>query len=180
MPRRLALVVAVVALCHLAVAPLELEGQGRRLRRIEVPEGETADLPGELLPPLPTREACIETVEAVADAYGSPELRDLLAEDFPNRSEFLDAISRAKQRVSGLELRIESIESTRILPWRVVATAEADGATVYGLQADCVADVRFRAVFDGSTSGQRAVTEPQRDEWRIVFTQIVSRRGAGS
>lgn len=172
MLRHLVAPIALLALLH-AMAPTAA-AQARRLREIEVREEPAADLLGELVPPLPEREACNDAVRRIAAAYGDAELADYLSDDFPNRAELLDALDRAAQRVSNLELRIESIESTRVLEWRVAERSEVDDGTTYELTSDCVVDVRARAVFDGSTSGRRVVTDPVRDEWRLRFTAIVT------
>jgi len=153
----------VLAVAGLAIFPVALDGQARRLSKIPVFKHKGESLPG--APLLPTPAECQEAVRRIAAAYAPDsvdELAPLLARDFPNRSEFLDALRRADLRVSRLELRVESVERTLIQPW-----THDEGPNVWS--ADCIADVRTRLIYDDPATGKRTVSDPDRAEWQIRF-----------
>ena len=150
--------------------------QAREFEKIEVPEeqeGETTRAPEEIAPSLPTDQACEEAVRAIAGAYEPGRLEEYLHEEFPNRSELLDALRRADLRVTNIELFVESVEGTRILPWQIVEEESTDQGTRYHLASDCVADVRTRLVFEDPETGERTVRDVGRAEWRVRFRVTV-------
>ncbi len=151
--------------------------QGRTLKRIKTVE--SAELPDEvaaIAADLPERQQCVDAAYDIAAAYGA-DVESVLHEDFPNRAEFINALQRSALRVSSLELAVESVEAARIQPWQLLGSEEGDDNTVYTLVSDCIVDIRMRVVFDGSTSGQRAVSDVVRGEWRIRFTSEATVQG---
>lgn len=141
------------------------EAQRRRLRKIDPPK--PAEVEGEVVEGLvpPTATACETAARRIAAAYGSDGLRGLLHEDFPNRDEVLDALSRSGLRVSRLELGVESVGALEIEPWRLAG----DGIAI----SDCHLDVRTLLSFDDLETGERQAV-PGRHRWRIRFTRVLA------
>jgi len=158
-------VLSVAALCLLIATPLF--SQARKLKRIKrpAPTVEQKAARGDL-PPLPDHSLCEARVREIAKSYGAGDIAHFLAADFPNRGEFLDALERARQRATSIELLIESIESTRYTTWK--KEEPPTGATA-AVSTVCIAEVRTRLVFDDAETGERTVSNPSRTEWQIRF-----------
>lgn len=97
--------------------------QGRRIRKIERPVATAATTA-----PLPTDEQCRAAVFEVARRYSPREIATVLHPEFPNRDSLIDAMRRADLRVTNMRLEIESIESTKLLPWSEPAAADRRAA----------------------------------------------------
>jgi hypothetical protein len=171
-----ALLVALAA--GLAAASAAPE-QGRRLRRIETVERPLSEV-YDAAPPLPGVYRCEDAIRTIAAAYGAGDIDRYLDEEFPNRAELLDALQRADLRVTNVELRVESVENARFLPWLLLDTTIDGDRTIHTIGADCVAEVRLRAAFDGAASGERAVTDVSSGEWRVRFTRRLIEPGETS
>ena len=153
--------------------------QARKIKRISAVETEeTTPVPEGIAPPLPEQRDCEAMTRQIAAAYGSADMQRFLAEDFPNKSELLDSLSRADMRVTNIGLRIDAVESIRIQPWHLLEQERRGERIVYTIASDCVIDLRLRAVFDTS-SGDRTVTDPRSDEWRVRLITTVTDPGQG-
>ena len=123
--------------------------------------------------PLPSREACEQSVRKVAAAYRPGRtLGSWLAADFPNREELLDALERAAPHATRVTLEVESIESAKIEPWRLDARKSKPGEQ--HIVVNCVADVRTRLSYDDPASGQRVVRDVGRAQWVLRYEQVVA------
>jgi hypothetical protein len=142
----------------------------RQIRRIPRPEvtGQAYDGPA---PPLPTREECERAVRRIAADYGPGGLEQHLAAEFPYREEVLDLLEKVALYATRIELQVESIESVRVEPWRLLPAAAGDAAAQPGrvLVSDCLADVRTRLTFDDPSTGIRTVRDVGRAQWRLRF-----------
>ena len=159
-PLRKTLAVLVV----IAVA-IPLLAQGRKLKKIErPPEAAAVSPPPDV--PLPTSQQCESMIRTVVANYRPDQIEEYLHPDFPNRGQFVDAMRRVELEVTNLELRVESIESTRFTPLQRI---EQGGQPA--LVTDCIADVRTRLMFDDPDTGERTVRDPGRTELRIRFSR---------
>ncbi|HUP63787.1 MAG TPA: hypothetical protein VM557_00705 [Thermoanaerobaculia bacterium] len=189
MSRRRA-VLTTAAFVLLGAGALPLFAQARKLDPIRRPPRPqppaeaprepvpTTIAPSPVLPPipLPTAAACEDAVRRVAASYEPSEIETILAANFPNRFELIDALRRASLRATNIELRVESVESTTILPWEIIEQRPARDGTIFILASDCITDVRTRLIFDDPATGERTVGELGRGEWRIRFTHHAVRR----
>ena len=161
-----------IALAGTFVAP-SAATQARKIKAIASTElAAGTPFPEELAPPLPERSDCEAMVLKIAAAYGTPDFDDYLHENFPAKSELVAALARSGLRVSNVRFEIEAIESIRVLPWVIVAEEEVDDAVVSTIGADCVVALQKRVLFDAA-GGNRTISLPSRDEWRVRLQTTV-------
>jgi hypothetical protein len=142
--------------------------ESRQIRRIQRPEASAQPYDGPA-PSLPTRKECERAVRQIASDYGPGGLEQHLAPEFPYREEVLDALDKVALYATRIELVVESVESVRVEPWRLLPPSGADATAQPGrvLAADCLADVRTRLTFDDPATGQRTVRDVGRAQWRL-------------
>lgn len=153
---------AALVLC----LPPALFSQGRKLKKIERP-ADPAPQDSAVTGELPTSQQCEEVVRRIAAAYGDVEIEEYLHQDFPNRTEFLDALRRSTLEATNVQLHVEVVEGTRFTPLEQISTHDRGDLVV----TDCIADVRTRLMFDDPESGERIVRDPGRGQWRIRFSR---------
>jgi hypothetical protein len=168
--RRLAFMV-VFAVAFIAATGWAQES--RRIRRIPVPPtavpADAAKVEAERLPPPPSRPEVENAARQVADAYGHSELERMLARDFPNREELLDALRRIQNRATDIRLYVESVERVEIGAWQVAEGADPKAEGQIPLRSTCVVDVRTRLTYDDPDTGQRVVRDVGRAQWVLRF-----------
>jgi hypothetical protein len=146
----------------------------RRLRRIERPAPAAPLYQGPALP-LPTREQCEAAVRRIAADYGPGGLEPHLAPEFPYREELLDVLERVALVATRIELRVESVESVEIEPWRLTPRGPAGaGEGEREVFSDCLADVRTRLSFDDPETARRIVRDVGRAQWRVRFFTVLA------
>jgi hypothetical protein len=152
----------IFGLCALTAGATALRAQeARQLGRIQRPKAEAPLYTGRPLA-LPTREACEQAVRTIAGDYRPGGLDRHLADEFLYRQELLDLLAKVAVYATRIELRVESIESVRVDPWRVAPGRKT-------LTSDCLADVRTRLTFDDPSTGIRTVRDVGRAQWRVRF-----------
>lgn len=168
--RRFALMVLFAVAC---VAAIGWTQESRRIRRIPVPPtavpAQAADIDADRLPPLPSRPEVENAVQQVAAAYGHSELEKMLARDFPNREELLDALRRIQDRATDIRLFVESVERVDVGAWQVAEGADPKVEGQVPLHSTCVVDVRTRLTYDDPDTGERIVRDVGRAQWMLRF-----------
>jgi hypothetical protein len=147
--------------------------ESRRIRRIPVPPtavpAEAPEIEASRLPPLPSRPEVENAVRQVAKAYGHSELEGLLARDFPNREELLDALRRVQDRATDIRLHVESVERIEVGPWQAPEGTDPVAEGQVPLHSTCVVDVRTRLTYDDPDTGDRIVRDVGRAQWMLRF-----------
>jgi hypothetical protein len=166
--RRKVLIVLFSVAC---VAVTGWTQESRRIRRIPVPTPIPADA-GQIeatLPALPRRAEVENAVREVAKAYGHSELERLLANQFPNREELLDALRRIQDRATDIRLFVESLERVEIGAWQVAEGTDPAAKGQIPLHSTCIAVVRTRLTYTDSDTGDRVVRDVGRAQWMLRF-----------
>lgn len=168
--RRFALMVLFAVAC---VAASGWTQESRRIRRIPVPPTAVpvpaVEIEADRLPPPPSRSEIENAVQKVAEAYGHSELEKMLARDFPNREELLDALRRIQDRATDIRLYVESVERVEVGAWQVAEGVDPTARGQIPLHSTCVVDVRTRLTYDDPDTGERIVRDVGRGQWMLRF-----------
>jgi len=155
------------------VAAISWAQESRRIRRIPVPPtavpAPAVKIEADRLPPPPSRSEVEGAVQKVAEAYGHSELEKMLARDFPNREELLDALRRIQNRATDIRLYVESVERVEVGAWQVAEGADPAAEGQIPVYSTCVVDVRTRLTFDDPDTGERIVRDVGRAQWMLRF-----------
>lgn len=167
---------AAVAIC----LTLPLFGQeSRRFNRIPIHKKPAPEQPSVLslspqqLPPLPSRTEVETAVQDLAQSYATENLRELLADEFPNKEELLDTLRTVQQDAATIQLDVESIEVVQVGPWQEAAAEPQGDFVSITLHSTAVVDVRTRLSFDDLRTGMRVVRDVGHGEWQVRFSAKV-------